>query len=339
MENKFYVYALLDTRFCHYDDEFDYKPFYIGKGSGDRCTSHFKQVIFKNKHPNILVFNKIKKIIKETNNYPSIQIIEKDLFENDAFNLEKYYIKKLGRLDLNTGILLNFTNGGDGVSGRVISDSQREQRRLHKINWYLNMDDNYKKTFYNNLSTSLSNYYNNKMTEYDMVIRKDSIKNGLSNRPEEEKQRQYKNISEGNLKYWQNLSEEEQLIYSEKRRVGYQNIPDDIKKEINIKKGNASKLAHENRSEEEKIRLKQVWSDKRKEYWNKRKKRFQTPFGVYDNIDSFCSEFDIKKIYEKDLDKKFNNKNNKLYNRLILEGLDVTKTKRELGFYFLNNDE
>jgi hypothetical protein len=43
-----------------------------------------------------------------------VEIIHSNISWDEACVLEKYYIKKYGRRDLNTGILCNLTDGGDG---------------------------------------------------------------------------------------------------------------------------------------------------------------------------------------------------------------------------------
>ena len=51
-ENRFYVYALLDPRkpgaYEYEDICFLYEPFYIGKGSKNRCYDHFRYSQLKN---------------------------------------------------------------------------------------------------------------------------------------------------------------------------------------------------------------------------------------------------------------------------------------------------
>jgi hypothetical protein len=86
---KYYVYLYLRT---------DGSPYYVGKGSGNRAWSSNKRV----------------NLPTDLNN---IVIVGKNLFETEAFLLEKKLINQFGRKDLNTGILRNLTDGGDGIIG------------------------------------------------------------------------------------------------------------------------------------------------------------------------------------------------------------------------------
>jgi hypothetical protein len=87
----FYVYAYLRK---------DGSPYYIGKGKNFRA------------------FDSKSHIIKPPNDKSRIVFLETKLTEIGALALERRYIKWYGRKDLETGILHNKTDGGDGVFGR-----------------------------------------------------------------------------------------------------------------------------------------------------------------------------------------------------------------------------
>jgi hypothetical protein len=101
-ENKCYVYVhkRLD----------DNSIFYIGKGSGKRAWSnqrgsHWKAIVAKAGY--------------------EVLIIKADMPEAESILLERYLIVYYGRLDLGEGKLINKTDGGDGISGKIHSDATR----------------------------------------------------------------------------------------------------------------------------------------------------------------------------------------------------------------------
>jgi len=104
----FYVYTYLRE---------DGSPYYVGKGSGDRAYKKWN-----------------KKDIKPPKDQTRIIIVEDNLDEQSAFDLEIKLIAQYGRKDLGTGILHNKTNGGEGSSGHKIggwqwSAESREKRK------------------------------------------------------------------------------------------------------------------------------------------------------------------------------------------------------------------
>jgi hypothetical protein len=109
-----YLDPLYPASYQVYNNDYDYTPIYIGKGKWDnkRHKDHLKECrnkIFENK---INYWNK-------NNIEPMIVILEKDLTEQEAWDLETRLIISLGRVDLKTGPLLNLTDGGEGPSGRT----------------------------------------------------------------------------------------------------------------------------------------------------------------------------------------------------------------------------
>ena len=97
---RYYVYAYVDKT---------EQPFYVGKGCGGRYRD-----ISSRKH-NRHLYNKIQKLRKTQCIKDFTKFIATDLTEQQALELEIELINQYGRRDLGTGILLNATEGGDGV--------------------------------------------------------------------------------------------------------------------------------------------------------------------------------------------------------------------------------
>jgi hypothetical protein len=100
----YYTYAYLRE---------DTTPYYIGKGKGSR------------------IYRKTRRI-KPPKDKSRIIFLKQNLTEEEAFKHEIYMIAVFGRIDLGTGILHNMTNGGEGGSGRVLSEETR--RKLSDAN-------------------------------------------------------------------------------------------------------------------------------------------------------------------------------------------------------------
>jgi hypothetical protein len=123
--DQFYVYLYLDPRkhgkYRYGEYEFDYEPFYVGKGrsNGYRITNHLWEA-YNHKDSNSHKCNVIRKIKRDTGQNPiTLKYRDNILIEQDSFDLEKDLIKTIGRIDLKTGPLVNKTDGGEGQIGSL----------------------------------------------------------------------------------------------------------------------------------------------------------------------------------------------------------------------------
>ena len=97
--SKFYVYAFISKT-----DNTTVR--YIGKGTGPRMLA--------DQHRKYKVPHKNRKKVAT------------GLTEQEAFTLERFLIALYGRLDLKTGTLTNLTDGGEGHSGYVMPQEERD---------------------------------------------------------------------------------------------------------------------------------------------------------------------------------------------------------------------
>lgn len=127
MTQEHYIYIYLDPRkpgLYTYDNlTFDYEPIYIGKGKHDRDSYHFKYCCV-----NEILKRKLDKI-KKLNLIPIINRIFENLEDVESQRLEIELIKKIGRLNKNTGPLCNMTDGGEGCSGLIQTNEHRQKNR------------------------------------------------------------------------------------------------------------------------------------------------------------------------------------------------------------------
>ncbi len=86
-------------------------PYYVGKGKGNRGFTSVGHRVYCPKDP-------VRIILQD---WPS---------EEDAFAAEKFLIVYYGRADLGTGCLRNLTDGGEGISGLIVTEENRRKKSL-----------------------------------------------------------------------------------------------------------------------------------------------------------------------------------------------------------------
>ena len=104
-----HVYIICDPRIKLISKYSEYKPIYVGKGTGNRAYSHIKEALgLKNiKRKNTLKIDMIKDIL-DSGNQPIIIKIAENLTTDKAFDLEVEVITYFGRFGLDeNGILAN----------------------------------------------------------------------------------------------------------------------------------------------------------------------------------------------------------------------------------------
>lgn len=106
---RFYVYILARP---------NSKPFYVGKGQGRRVFGHDREARSGHKCHKC---NVIRKIWRSGGDYQRYIVFTTDN-EQEAFDYERELIALHGRENL-----CNLTDGGEGASGRVVSDERRSR--------------------------------------------------------------------------------------------------------------------------------------------------------------------------------------------------------------------
>ena len=102
----YYVYSYLRE---------DNSPYYIGKGTKGRAYASANHRI------------------KAPKDRSRIHILKDNLTEKEAYELEKLYILMFGRIDLETGILRNLSDGGEGPVGYKTTPEQRRKIALSRM--------------------------------------------------------------------------------------------------------------------------------------------------------------------------------------------------------------
>jgi len=112
--NEFYTYAYLRE---------DKTPYYVGKGKYKHKTNQKYYRAYYGKHW-------VPVPLKE-----KILILKDNITEEEAFKHERYMIDIFGRKNINSGILLNLTDGGEGFSGFKLSEDRKNDISKRMKKW------------------------------------------------------------------------------------------------------------------------------------------------------------------------------------------------------------
>lgn len=136
---SFYVYIYFDPRICcEYiidNIKYNYKPVYVGKGTGNRYKAHLNK-----RKKNYRLHNLIHHL-KCLGVDPVYHIIKEFDNEHDAHLYEKHLIESIGRADRDSGPLFNLTDGGEGTCGIRYSEQDIAKRRKNMLLFWSNLSE------------------------------------------------------------------------------------------------------------------------------------------------------------------------------------------------------
>jgi hypothetical protein len=118
----FYVYVYRDPRPTKNN-----QPVYVGKGTGDRDISHWSKGSHNKPFQDFIAHLKVRGLVA-----PCARVFETEV-ESEAFAKEIELIALYGRRNTNTGTLFNLTDGGEGATGAVRSDAEKEFLRVDSL--------------------------------------------------------------------------------------------------------------------------------------------------------------------------------------------------------------
>lgn len=121
----FYVYVYRDPR-----PSKNNQPVYVGKGTGDRDLSHWSRGSHNKPLQDFLSH------LRALGLQPTVSRVLVTEVEAEAFAKEIELIALFGRRSLKLGTLFNLTDGGEGGSGAVRSETDRKVTKFHATqNW------------------------------------------------------------------------------------------------------------------------------------------------------------------------------------------------------------
>lgn len=166
----FYVYIYFDPRK-------NLEPIYVGKGTGKRMYHHLGK-----KCKNSILQRKIKKI-KDSGLIPIVSKIIDNLTHEEASRIECEFIAIYGRINIKTGTLCNFTNGGEGTPGYKhkketidLFSAQRKGKKQTESQYKANCGRK-PQTEESRVKRSIANKGRKRHSEYQLKILKDNDHN------------------------------------------------------------------------------------------------------------------------------------------------------------------
>jgi len=192
--NRFYVYIYFDPRkpgkFNYGSFEFDFEPFYVGKGTNNRFKLHINEAL-SDHWTNERKCERINSILSEKLN-PIIKIIINNLNEYSALKIENEYISTIKVVE-NNGPLLNLFKTGNspvGISRDKLSNSikiwwdsddgaekrERLSNRMIQYNKSIDINGINNPNFGNKWNEEQRKYMSNFRKEHKMSVGKNNPK-------------------------------------------------------------------------------------------------------------------------------------------------------------------
>lgn len=257
----FYVYVLTDPckpgRYKYGRWTFKHEPFYVGKGFGDRAKASASGTKQCNQHK----LNRIKKIQTTAGSDPILVIKKQGLTEAEAFDLERRMVLKIGRRDLKTGPLTNWTDGGDGSVGK---------KKKPGSGWIHNKSPEEVAAYKKKLSDAVRASHA-KATPEQKEQRRQAMIEGLASMSTAAKKRREKARAAAFDKYWASLTAEQRAEVFKTRAATYKRKPQEELDWINALRAVASTTWHASLSDAQKKKLVKVWSLRRKQFWERKR--------------------------------------------------------------------
>lgn len=248
MRSDFYVYVLLDPRkpgnYEYGPLKFKHEPFYVGKGKGKRDISHFRPGNLNQdlkRYKNTKRMNKIRKIM-EAGFIPLPVRIKSNVIEVTAFKFEVRAIQLIGRGK--QGPLVNLTDGGDGISGYVMSAAEKAVKSKWTTAFHAGMSVDEKIVFSAKVRTA--------------------ILNAMAAMPIEKRLEWAANISKAAA----NRTPEERELLREKFREVQLSLPARVQKEKNRKVSKGNKAYQARLTVEDKATRSENARNAQNEYWS-----------------------------------------------------------------------